>query len=186
MIIGLSGYARSGKDTVADHLVSTYNFSQHSFAASMKEAMYRLNPIVHCDKIGQLRYKSLVDAYGLDKVKEDYPEVRRLLQIFGTEVGREMFGENFWVDLVLNNLKSFHTVISDVRFVNEADAIRAKGGQIWRVNRLGIGPVTGHSSEVSLDNYNFDCIINNDYDIQTLNKNIDLIIGQAKNEKDYM
>jgi len=181
MIIGLSGYARSGKDTAAEHLVSTYNFTQHSFAASMKEAMYRLNPIVHTDSIGPIRYQSLVDVYGLDKAKEDYPEVRRLLQVFGTEVGREMFGESFWVELVLNNLRSFHTVISDVRFTNEADAIKKRGGQIWRVNRAGIGPVTGHSSEIDLDGYSFDRVINNDYDIDSFNKQIDLAIGEIKN-----
>jgi hypothetical protein len=181
MIIGLSGYARSGKDTVADHLISTYDFTRYSFAASMKEAMYRLNPIVHSDDIGPLRYQALVDVYGLDSVKENYPEVRRLLQVFGTEVGRDMFGENFWVDLVLNNLRSFHTVISDVRFTNEADAIRAKGGKIWRVNRKGVGPVTGHSSEINLDWYDFDLIINNDNDIESLNKQIDIAIGGIKN-----
>lgn len=181
MIIGLSGYARSGKDTVADHLISTYNFSRHSFAASMKEAMYRLNPIVHSDSIGTFRYQSLVDVYGLDKVKDDYPEVRRLLQVFGTEVGRDMFGENFWVDLVLDNLRSFHTVISDVRFVNEADAIRNQGGVIWRVNRSGIGPVTGHSSEIALDQYNFDAVLNNDSDILSLYKQVDSLIGEVKN-----
>jgi dephospho-CoA kinase len=51
MIIGLSGYARSGKDTAADHLVNEYGFTRYSFAAPMKEAMYRLNPIVHSDQI---------------------------------------------------------------------------------------------------------------------------------------
>jgi hypothetical protein len=181
MIIGLSGYARSGKDTVADHLVSTYDFAQYSFAASMKEAMYRLNPIVHSDNIGTFRYQGLVDVYGLDKVKEEYPEVRRLLQVFGTEVGREMFGENFWVDLVLDNIKSFHTVISDVRFVNEADAIKNEGGVVWRVNRMGIGPVTGHSSETALDNYNFDAIIDNNSDMLSLYKNVDSLIGEVTN-----
>lgn len=181
MIIGLSGYARSGKDTAAEHLVSTYDFTQHSFAASMKEAMYRLNPIVHTDAIGPIRYKSLVDVYGLDKTKEKYPEVRRLLQVFGTEVGRNMFGENFWVELVLNNLRSFHTVISDVRFTNEADAIKKQGGQIWRINREGIGPVTGHSSEIDLDDYSFDAVINNNSDINGLKKQVDLAIGEIKN-----
>ena len=181
MIIGLSGYARSGKDTVADHLISTYNFTRHSFAAYMKDAMYKLNPIVHVDNIGPMRYQALVDAYGLDKVKDTYPEVRRLLQVFGTEVGREMFGDNFWVDLALNNVRSFHTVISDVRFINEADAIRLRGGKIWRINRAGVGPVTGHSSEVNLDGYDFDLVINNDYDIDSLNKQIDMAIGGIKN-----
>jgi hypothetical protein len=176
MIIGLSGYARSGKDTAADHLVNSYGFTRHSFAAPMKEAMYRLNPIVSSDSIGPFRYKDLVDVYGLDKAKESVPEIRRLLQIFGTEVGRDMFGENFWVDLALNNAKEGKVVISDVRFKNEAEAIKAAGGQVWRVNRNGVGPVTNHPSEIDLDDYKFDSIIDNNKTVQDLNLIIDAII----------
>jgi hypothetical protein len=176
MIIGLSGYARSGKDTAADRLVSNHGFSQYSFAAPMKEAMYILNPIVGSDNIGTFKYKNLVDTYGLDKAKESYPEIRRLLQVFGTEVGRSMFGENFWVDLALNRIKEDNAVISDVRFKNEADAIKKSGGQVWRINRFGVGPVTDHSSEIDLDDYNFDHIIDNDYSVSDLNNLIDMLL----------
>jgi hypothetical protein len=173
MIIGVSGYARSGKDTVADHLADKYSFSRISFAAPMKKAMYILNPIVSSDSIGNFRYKDLVDVYGLDKAKEDNPEIRRLLQIFGTEVGRSMFGENFWVDLALKNVGSENIVVTDVRFKNEADKIRSLGGQIWRVNRASVKPVTGHVSEIDLDDYNFDYVIDNDYSILEMYENID-------------
>lgn len=173
MIIGVSGYARSGKDTVADHLVDQYNFSRVSFAAPMKKAMYILNPIVSSDSIGNFRYKDLVDVYGLDKAKENTPEIRRLLQIFGTEVGRSMFGENFWVDLALKNAGSENIVVTDVRFKNEADRIKSMGGQIWRVNRTSVKPVTGHISEIDLDDYNFDYVMQNDYSIEKMYKKID-------------
>jgi hypothetical protein len=181
MIIGLSGYARSGKDTVADHLVNVYGFSQKSFAAKMKEAMYILNPIIHSDEIGPMRYQSLVDVYGLDYVKDHYPEARRLLQVFGTEVGRSMFGSDFWVNLTLDEVHSFHTVISDVRFKNEADAIKAQGGQIWRVNRSGITPVAAHSSEVDLDDYTFDKVLDNNQSILDLYKLVDLALANESN-----
>jgi hypothetical protein len=176
MIIGLSGYARSGKDTAADRLVSNHGFARYSFAAPMKEAMYILNPIVGSDSISPFKYKNLVDTYGLDKAKESYPEIRRLLQVFGTEVGRNMFGENFWVDLALNKINVEHAVISDVRFKNEADAIKKAGGQVWRINRHGIGPVTDHSSEIDLDDYRFDHIIDNDYSVLDLNNVIDMLL----------
>ena len=176
MIIGLSGYARSGKDTAADRLVGSHNFTRYSFAAPMKEAMYILNPIVSSDKISNFRYKDLVDVYGLDKSKESYPEIRRLLQVFGTEIGRTMFGENFWVDLTLNSIKENNVVISDVRFKNEADAIKSAGGQVWRINRHGIGPVTNHASEIDLDDYSFDHIIDNDYSVLDLNNVIDMLL----------
>jgi hypothetical protein len=177
MIIGLSGYARSGKDTVAEHLVLNHKFAQKSFAEPMKKAMYILNPIVSSDKIGNFRYQNLVDTYGLDKSKEDYPEIRRLLQVFGTEVGRGIFGDNFWVDIVLKNIDSENIVISDVRFKNEADAIRNAGGQVWRINRSGIGPVTNHSSETDLDDYMFRYTIDNNSSIKDLNDLVDQIIN---------
>lgn len=181
MLIGLSGYARSGKDTVADHLTNAYSFTQKSFAHKIKEAMYILNPIIDSDSIGPLRYKNMVDSYGLDQIKDKYPEVRRLLQVFGTEVGRNMFGDSFWVDLALDDINSFHTVISDVRFKNEADAIREQGGKIWRVERKQATSINPHSSEVDLDGYDFDVVINNDSTINDLHKLIDLAISYENN-----
>lgn len=178
MIIGLSGYARSGKDTVAEYLVKEYGFAQYSFAEPMKKAMYVLNPIVNLDNNSKnfIRYKEVIDEYGIDNAKTNFIEIRRLLQVFGTEVGRTMFGENFWVDICLNSIHSFRSVISDVRFPNEADEIKKHGGVIWRVNRPDIKPVTRHSSETALDNYKFDAVLNNDKFINDLHRMVDLEI----------
>jgi hypothetical protein len=181
MLIGLSGYARSGKDTVADHLIKEFNFTKHSFAEPMKEAMYILNPKVSYD-YEDLDYQYVVDTYGIDDAKVRYPEVRRLLQVFGTEVGRKMFGEDFWVNIALNKIRSFHTVISDVRFPNEAEAIKAKGGVVWRVNRPNITPITNHYSEVAMDDYSFDLTLINDSTIEELHKKVE--IGLTKHNKE--
>jgi hypothetical protein len=167
MIIGLSGYARSGKDTVAQYLASTYDFSQYSFAEPIKKAVYTLNPKI--DK--RTHYADIVDEYGLEAAKSAHPEIRRLLQVFGTEVGRKMFGENFWVDLCLNNIRSERAVISDVRFPNEAEAIRNKGGFVYRINRPNIEAVNTHISETALDDFEFDEVITNSgtlYDLEVL------------------
>ena len=87
-----------------------------------------------------------------------------------------MFGEDFWVTLALNSIDSPNAVISDVRFKNEAEAIKRAGGQIWRINRFGVGPVTNHASEIDLDNYDFDHLISNDLSVLELNKVIDNIL----------
>ena len=86
-----------------------------------------------------------------------------------------MFGINFWVDITLNSIKEDRAVISDVRFKNEADAIKRIGGQVWRINRNGVGPVTNHSSETDLDDYDFDHIIDNDYSVVDLNNIVDML-----------
>jgi len=47
-----------------------------------------------------------VDDYGWQIAKQN-PAVRRLLQVFGTEVGRKQFGSEFWVDIALKDLEDF-------------------------------------------------------------------------------
>lgn len=163
MIIGLSGYARSGKDTVADWLCLNYGYKRMSFAQPMRDAVYKLNPYVE----GGNRVTDLVDEYGWDVAKSN-PEVRRLLQVFGTEVGREQFGENFWVQQAFDKLESTKIVFSDVRFPNEAQEIQQYGGQVWRVNRHNHTPVNTHKSEHAMDNFMFKHVIYNDGSLDDL------------------
>ena len=59
-------------------------------------------------------------------------------------------------------------VITDVRFTNEADMIRANKGKIWRVVRPGVGPVNNHISESELDSIKFDRLITNDSGFEDL------------------
>ena len=53
MIIGLSGYAQVGKDTVAQILVEEYGYSRIGFADIIRNACYRLNPIVTLEGLGE-------------------------------------------------------------------------------------------------------------------------------------
>jgi hypothetical protein len=151
LLIGLSGYARSGKDTVAELLCLNYGYKRVSFADPMRQALYVLSPKI--DNI--VRLSEYVDDYGWDVAKQNQ-EVRRLLQVFGTEVGRKMFGLDFWIDIALKDLSGdTQVVISDVRFPNEADAIAKLGGSVWRINRKNHSAVNGHASEHAMDNYMF-------------------------------
>lgn len=177
-IIGLSGYARSGKDTTADYLVEKYGYTKMSFAAPMKEALYKLNPDVR--DISELVWtvQQVVDLSGWEGAKEITPDVRGLLQRFGTEVGREMFGENFWVDLAMSQIPDgSKIVVSDVRFPNEADAIKKLGGKVLRVERDGVEAVNAHISETALDGYDFDVRIPNNKDITALHFLIETLIN---------
>jgi hypothetical protein len=168
MIIGLSGYARSGKDTVAELLCLNYEFSRISFAEPMRHAILTLNP-----KLDSITHVSnLVEDYGWDVAKQN-PEVRRLLQVFGTDVGRSMFGENVWVDMAFRNVEpESRIVVADVRFPNEADAIRKLGGVVWRINRRNHSAVNGHASEHAMDNYMFNHVIYNDGTLDDLSDEV--------------
>jgi len=174
--LGLAGYARSGKDTVAQELTKQ-GYITMSFAGPIKKAMLKLDP-----QIGENKsYKEVVDDIGLEKAKTEYEEVRRLLQVFGTEVGRNMFGENFWVDQAINSIPDgFKVVFTDVRYPNEANAIKDFGGEVWWVSREGVGPLNEHISENSLEEYLFDYTIENNGSLGDLEEKVAQGLNKSK------
>lgn len=173
-LVGLSGYATAGKDTAAEALLNVGWF-QGSFAEPLKEALYVLDPIVEArgssDGMLYARVRDVVNVYDWDKAKKLCPEIRTLLQRMGTEVGRGLFGENFWVEQAMKKIYPY-TVFTDVRFPNEAEAVREAGGLVIRINRDGTGPVNDHPSETALDDYRFDAYIRNDGSIPDLHRKV--------------
>lgn len=161
-IFGLSGYAQSGKDTVAG-MMGELGYEQIAFADVLREALIVLNPRVQYKEGAE--YHDLADAwvwYGYEKLKANSPQLRGLLQRLGTDVGRDMLGQDVWVDATFRRMdpsKSY--VIADVRFPNEARAIERAGGHLVRVQRPGCGPINDHISEVALDDYPFTLILEN-------------------------
>lgn len=166
MMIGLSGWARSGKDTVASYLVEKHGFVRVSFADQMRTALYNLDPSIDLDGY-RISLRSAVDLMGWEDLKSQSGDVRGLMQRMGTEVGRRLWGEDFWVEAAMKSMPSnVDVVFSDVRYPNEAEAIRMGGGQLWRITREGVGPANDHDSEVSLDTYNFDSYVVNNGSIE--------------------
>jgi hypothetical protein len=89
---------------------------------------------------------------------------RLLLQLIGTECGRDIIHPNIWVNSTFADWKPHCSwVITDTRFPNEADAIKKRGGIVIRVERPSVGVKSTHPSETGLDDYkNFDAVIIND------------------------
>lgn len=171
MIIGLSGYARSGKDTAAHALVG-HGYNRVAFADKLREFLLRLNPIV--DTYSQFRVSDVIEQYGWDGYKESGygAEIRELLQRLGTECGRELISDTIWIDAALNGTKGRDIVVTDVRFPNEAQAIKDRGGYVIRVVRPGVGPANSHPSETALDDWDFDAVILNDGSVGELQDNM--------------
>lgn len=160
MIIGLTGWARSGKDSIAQEFVSNNNFQRIGFADSLKEMLYSLNPIIKEEtEFDFIRLQYFIDEWGWEEAKK-LTEVRQLLQRLGAEGGRATLGEDIWVKTLFNSPTSARIVISDVRFANEAAEIKRRGGKVIRIMRPGVGPANDHSSE-QLD-FDVDYIIHND------------------------
>jgi cytidylate kinase len=165
MIIGLTGYAQSGKDTVASILVEKYGFKRVAFADKIRDFLYGINPMVACSPTGYLQ--DLVNLVGWDKAKQE-PQVRRLLQDLGVSA-RELLAEDVWVSSALKNVAAEdRIVVTDVRFENEAAQVKLLNGQLWRVKRLGFGPVNNHVSESELDGYPVDQIFVNNGTVEDL------------------
>jgi len=166
MIIGLTGYAQSGKDSVANILVSNYGYTRVAFADPIRELLYQMNPAV---KDGGYRVQSTVDAYGWDVAKTAFPEVRNMLQNLGVGA-RKTFGDMFWVQQALRQVSpEGNFVITDVRYPNEAKAIREyDNSQIWRIKRSGVIPVNAHASETAMDSEKVDQIFVNNGTLEDL------------------
>lgn len=170
MIIGLSGYAQSGKDTVAELLCLNYGFKRIAFADAIREGVVRLNPMLD----DGIRVADLVEDYGWDVAKGN-AEVRRLLQVFGTEVGRSLLGSNVWTDVAFKQIDAEPNqrwVIPDVRFENEAQEILNRNGDVWRINRHNHAPVNHHTSEHAMDRYVFKHVIYNDGTLDDLSDEV--------------
>jgi hypothetical protein len=174
MIIGLSGYAQSGKNTVADILVEHHGFTQLAFADVIKELLTYIDPIIYIRPDGSnMTVSEFVYIWGWEEAKKEN-EVRRLLQALGL-AGRNLIDEYLWISMTLSQIKDPHEgryVISDVRFPNEAAALTSQGGQIWRIERPGLTAVNEHISETAMDPWVFDETIINDGSIEDLKKKI--------------
>lgn len=150
--------ARSGKDTSADYLVARLGYTKLSFAG----ALYRCT-------------ESMQRILGKPVEKD-----RCLLQELGMLVRRH-YGADTWVNIVLAEAQAVdRVVVSDVRFKNEADALRAAGFvlvKIVRENRTaGSDVANAHISECELDDYPYDVVIENNGSIEELYETIDNLV----------
>lgn len=169
MIIGLTGKAGAGKSTTA-HALKHAGFRELSFAKPLKEMVYQLNPLIPLGGGQCERYQSLIDAIGLDDAKRQYPEVRRLLQTYG--LAQRELEPNYWVRqqmAAIDAAPDREWCVSDVRFTNEARAILARGGIIWKIERDDYDQSAGaHTSEQGLPDELISRYVRNDETIDDL------------------
>ena len=182
-IIGLCGFAGSGKDTAAQALLED-GWTRAAFADAVRESLLAVNPTTfedsHRESPGRIcSVKYLVECGGWGYAKKQ-PDVRSLLQRMGTEAGRNIHGEDCWIKIAKRKVDAAPgpVVISDVRFASEAEAIRSWGGTIIRIDRPGVGPCNGHASE-ALD-FETDLVLMNDGTIEDLQSNLRLLASGAE------
>lgn len=179
MLIGLTGYAQSGKDTLAQILVEEHGFVRIAFADKIRKFLYETNPMIDNVAGEPIFLKERVDRDGWDETKKN-PHVRRIMQTMGV-AARNNFGDDFWIREAFGDVRhSQKIVVTDVRFRNEADWIKQyENSHIWRVKRNGVEPINAHVSESEMDGYKADQIFANNGTVEDLrdllNKRMELV-----------
>jgi hypothetical protein len=144
MIIGIVGFAGSGKGTVSDILVNDHDFTKLSFADAVKDATSAIfgwpRHLLEGDTDESRKFRETKDEFWSARLGRDFVP-RLAMQLMGTEAGRNVFHQNLWVDVVERRIRQLqevnfnHIVIPDVRFPNEIEAIRKWGGFVVRIVR---------------------------------------------------
>ena len=171
MIIGIAGKMGCGKDYICNNVIvpllktNGKNFLQVSFADQIKVNVMTKQNI------------KFDDVY-VSKTND----TRRLLQMEGTENGRNVLGKDIWIKYFANWISVYKSrgvdtfICTDVRFQNELDYIKHSGGIVIKIdaptrnlNRLKqeskgnetiLKTLRSHPSECNLD-----CIADDYYDL---------------------
>lgn len=189
--IGLMGYAGAGKDTVADYLVRTYQYTRVAFADPLKEMALSINPLMDsaccsgCESPSDSEDYYLADAvreHGWESAKRNVPEVRRFLRSLGATMRDR--DPDYWLDIALRKIIAAENlgmpvVITDVRHENEFESLRNYYDfTMVRIDRPGtdtsdVDPESGRLIESVVP----DTTLQNGLTIENLHSQIDALVG---------
>jgi len=175
MLIGITGRAGAGKNVVGTILNEHHQFTVSAFATPIKLVVAFMLGV----DVSQWEDREWKEA--TLPVWNRSP--RELAQTLGTEWGRRQVHENIWIDLALHVIAADkRACITDIRFRNEADIIRAMGGHIVHVHRAdstATTPHDSHSSEQGIGNPNTqDFHVNNFGTIDDLAAQLEQVVNR--------
>lgn len=168
MIIGIHGRARNGKDTVGEHLRARYGFTTFAFAEPLWDgilAMFRL------DRCWLQHKDDVIPHLGFF--------LREAAQRIGTDTVRQQLGIDTWIHVMRSRpWPAGNVVVLDVRFENEAQWVRALGGEIWHVVRPDAPTVRDHTSEHGFEARDGEPLIENDQSVDELRRLVDGLMAE--------
>lgn len=190
-LIGLTGQAGCGKDTVARIICDTQEFIQISLAEPIKRGLSEM--------LG-LSIDTLTDRELKEKPLAQYGNKtpRQLMQTLGTEWGRNCVNQSIWLDVAQQQINYINRiandgdayggqyiagiVISDIRFPGEAKWLRDQGGTIWHIRRPDnpFATKSVHESEIPLIPQDGDQFIINDGDIDALFETVNAMMQRIE------
>jgi hypothetical protein len=229
-VLLVGGRLTSGKDAFADHLVEKHSYVKLGMSDVLAEALYTLDPWVEIypkdspqikkyirqnwsmkDRIiarlffqGSqfVHYQDLIDDLGYVDAKTS-GQVRSLLQRLGTEVGRNMLGQNIWVDAVKKKIDGLleemrNVVVTGIRFPNEIALESAwyhtgpypvspvVVASVWidrpSLRPLDPDPKKRHASEGSVRAEDFEYVLLNDGTLEDLYRGADELLVEIADD----
>lgn len=197
-LIGITGKAGAGKDTIADYLVKHFGYTRYGLADPLKKLLMKRFGINEAYINNRTTKEAAHPAFGYGELIDGVPRyysLREWMQWLGTEASRELHGEDCWINIMEREWHAINAtnettfgelqrmVIPDLRYDNEADRIRKLGGTIIAVVRPGVAPVATHKSEDGVNSRLIDQTIINDSDINTLiRRAIDALANQPEKQ----
>lgn len=181
MIIGITGHARHGKDTVADFICDIT--APYFYKCALADTMKVVAGIIFGWDFDDLYTdkKDTVDPkWGISP--------RHALQSLGTEWGqyklseydsfKEKTGRLLWTRSLLNTIgDNENAVIADVRFPHEAEAIKRRGGKIVMIRRPGHPVDMTHDSEKAIEEIKPDYVIRNGFGLTELKVGVEKMLN---------
>lgn len=152
-IIGFTGRMGAGKSLAAQHLNEDHAFQRTRFAGPLKDMMKCLG-LTHEHIEGKLKELPCGVLGGKSP--------RYAMQTIGTEWGRDIISKSLWIDVwkqKVRDLGQTSVTVEDVRFPNEAEAVREVGGILVHIER-GAPVAPSHASEIM--DFAADIMIRND------------------------
>jgi len=158
LLLAFGHKARQGKDTAGQ---GVYDYYEKKRQLAIRHGL-RVIPGVGIYRFAEALYEEARRDYGM--TEKDAP----LLQRIGSE--RRTEDSEYWVKKVFQKIAQDHphiAIITDLRYQNEAWAVKANNGYTVKVERLNEDGTpyfatdrpANHQSEIDLDNYNFDYYI---------------------------
>lgn len=162
-LLGLTGNKQAGKDTVCQILqrqLAPRKVVRLGFADALKQEI------------------ALAIGRDVRYIEEHKDNFRLIMQGWGTDFRRQLCGEDYWLRKMFHKIAAldddtYLCVVTDVRFLNEAQLIQQAGGIVWRISRRQL-QIDKHPSETELQDIVVQAEIQNTHSLAELEHEVQL------------